>query len=111
MKNPKYKLHIKKDDLVQVISGADKGKQGRVMQVFPEKQRAIVEGVKMITKHTRPDQQNPDGGRIEQEAAIHVSNLMVIDPSTKEPTRIGRKRAENGKGWVRYAKKSGDIIK
>lgn len=107
----KHKLHIKKDDMVRVISGADKGKEGRVMQVFPAKQRAIVEGVRIVTKHTRPTQDNPDGGRLEQEAPIHVSNLMVIDPSTKEPTRIGRKRNEDGKGWVRYSKKSGEIIK
>lgn len=107
----KQKLHIKKDDMVRVISGADKSKEGRVMQVFPEKQRAIVEGVRVMTKHMKPTQDNPDGGRVEQEAPIHVSNLMLIDPSTKEPTRIGRKRNENGKGWVRYSKKSGEIIK
>ncbi len=107
----KPKLHIKKDDMVRVISGADKGKEGRVMQVFPAKQRAIVEGVRVVIKHQRPSQENPDGGRIEQEATIHVSNLMLIDPSTKEPTRIGRKPNENGKGWVRYSKKSGEIIK
>ncbi len=105
------KLHIKKDDIVRVISGADKGKEGRVMQVFPVKQRAIVEGVRLVIKHQRPSQDNPDGGRIEQEASIHISNLMLLDPATKEPTRIGRKRNEDGKGWVRYAKKSGEIFK
>ena len=104
------KLHIKKDDLVRVLSGKDRGKEGRVMVVFPKENRAIVEGVRVVRKHQRPSQQNPDGGIIEQEASIHVSYLMVIDPSTKTPTRIGRQRRENGKGWVRYAKKSGEIL-
>jgi large subunit ribosomal protein L24 len=107
----KQKLHIKKDDVVRVISGEDKGAEGRVMEVFPVKQRAIVEGVRVKIKHTKPTPEHPEGARLEQEMPIHISNLMLIDPSTKEATRIGRKRAENGKGWVRYAKKSGEIIK
>jgi len=105
------KLHIKKDDMVRVISGADKGKEGRVMQVFPKTQRAIVEGVRMMRKSMRPNQQNPDGGIIEQEGTIHISNLMVLDPSTKQPTRVGRRPAASGKGWERYAKKSGETLK
>lgn len=107
----KQKLHIKKDDIVRVISGEDKGAEGRVMEVFPAKQRAIVEGVRVKIKHTKPNTEHPEGARMEQEMPIHLSNLMLIDPATKEATRIGRKRAENGKGWVRYAKKSGEIIK
>ena len=104
------KLHIKKGDMVKVLCGnkADKGKVGRVLQVLPKEQRAIVEGVRMIKKHIRPNQQYPDGGIIEQEGSVHISNLMLVDPSTKEPTRIGRRKSE--KGWVRYAKKSGSEL-
>lgn len=105
------KLHIKKDDIVRVLSGKDRGKEGRVLRVFPVKNKAIVEGVGVVYRHTRPDQTNPDGGIIEQEAAIHVSNLMLIDPSTKKPTRVGRVKNEDGIGWVRVSKKSGEIIK
>lgn len=107
----KQKLHIKKDDVVRVISGEDKGKEGRVMEVLPAKQRAIVEGVRVKIKHTKPNAEQPEGARVEQEMPIHISNLMLLDPATKEPTRIGRQRSETGKGWVRYAKKSGEIIK
>lgn len=105
------KFHIKKDDLVRVLCGEDRGEQGRVLRMIPSENKAIVEGVRIVRKATRPSQQNPNGGIIEQEAPIHLSNLMLIDPSSKNPTRVGRKPNENGKGWVRYAKKSGDIIK
>ena len=103
------KLHVKKGDTVLVLSGNDKGKQSKVMSVDVEKQRAIVEGVRIISKHTRPNTEHPQGGIIKQEAPIHISNLMVVDKSGK-PTRIGRKRDENGK-LVRYSKKTGEIIK
>lgn len=105
------KLHIKKDDVVRVLSGSDRGSEGRVLRVYPQKETAIVEGVRLVRRAERPSQQNPDGGIVEKEAPIHISNLMLIDPKTKQPTRIGRKRVEEGKGWVRYAKKSGEIIK
>ncbi|GAB4404702.1 MAG: 50S ribosomal protein L24 [Bacteroidia bacterium] len=105
------KLHIKKDDVVRVLSGDNKGDEGRVLRVMPDEGKAIVEGVNIVKKHTRPNQQHPNGAIVEQEAPIHVSKLMLIDPTTKQPTRIGRKRAEDGKGWVRYSKKSGEIIK
>lgn len=104
------KLHIKKGDTVMVVSGKHRGESGEVLQVIPETNRAIVEGINMVSKHTKPSQKFPDGGIIEQEAPVHVSNLMIVDPKTKTPTRVGRKRAENGKGWVRYAKKSGEIL-
>ena len=100
------KLHIKKGDLVFVNAGESKGQQGKVLQVFVEKQRAIVEGVNMVSKHTKPNAQHPQGGIIKMEAPIHISNLMLIDPATGKPTRIGRRRNENGK-LVRYSKKSG----
>lgn len=111
------KLHIKKGDEVKVISGRERGKTGRVLRIVYKKDRltgvvesrAVVEGVNMVTKHKKPDQQNPQGSKIEVEAAIHVSNIMLIDPKTKTPTRIGRKKVENG--WVRVSKKSGEIIK
>ena len=103
------KLHVKKGDTVLVLSGNDKGKQGKVMSVDPKSQRAIVEGIHIISKHTRPNAEHPQGGIIKQEAPIHISNLMVVDKNGK-PSRIGRKKDENGK-LVRYSKKTGEIIK
>ncbi len=102
------KLHIRNGDTVIVIAGSSKGKKGLVKAVFPDKNRAIVEGVNMVTKHQKPTSQNTAGGRIEMESPIHLSNLMLVDPKTGEPTRIGR-REENGKS-VRYSKKSGETI-
>ncbi len=105
------KLHIKKGDTVQVMAGESKGAQGVVRKVYPEKSRAIVEGkdIKMISKHTKPNAANPDGGIVKEEAPIHISNLMVIDPKSGEPTRVGRKVDDEG-NKVRYAKKSGEVI-
>jgi large subunit ribosomal protein L24 len=104
------KLHIKKGDTVMVISGESKGKSGRVIEVIIEKSRALVEGVNLVKRHTKPSATNPQGGIIEKEAPIHISNLLVVDPKTGAATRIGRKRNEEGK-LVRYAKKSGEVIK
>ncbi len=104
------KFHIKKGDLVFVNAGVDKGRQGKVLEVIPEDERAIVEGINMVSKHTKPNAKNPQGGIIKKEAPIHISNLNVVDPSTNKPTRIGRKLDENGKR-VRFAKKSGEILK
>ncbi|MBS3768640.1 MAG: 50S ribosomal protein L24 [Bacteroidales bacterium] len=104
------KLHIKKGDTVYVNCGEYKGQQGRVLEVYPERQRALVEGVNMVSKHTRPSNDNPQGGIIKKEAPVHISNLMLVDPSTGEPTRIGRKLDDNNK-LVRYSKKSGEEIK
>jgi len=104
------KLHIKKGDNVMVISGNHKGQSGRVLMVNTEKERAIVEGVNMISKHTRPNADNPKGGIVKQEAAVHVSNLKLIDKSGK-PTRIGRKIDEKSGKSVRYSKKTGEVIK
>lgn len=111
-KNKRKKLHVKKGDEVKVIAGNEKDKEGRILAVFPEKERVLVEGINMRVHHDQPTQENPQGGRIEREVAIHVSNVMVIDPSTGEPTRVGRKRIEEDGGgrWVRYAKTSGEII-
>ena len=104
------KLHVKKGDTVLVLSGNDKGKRGKVMSVDVKSQRAIVEGVRMMSKHTRPNAEHPQGGIIKQEAPIHISKLMVID-NNGNPTRIGRKKDEKTGKLVRYSKKTGEIIK
>ncbi|MDD3405040.1 MAG: 50S ribosomal protein L24 [Sphingobacteriia bacterium] len=104
------KLHIKKGDTVYVNTGEDKGKTGRVLSVLVEKQRAIVEGINMVSKSTKPNAKNPQGGIVKKEASLHISNLNVVDPKTGKPTRIGRKKNAEGK-LVRYAKKSGEEIK
>ncbi|MBP1616710.1 MAG: ribosomal protein [Bacteroidetes bacterium] len=103
------KLHIKKGDVVYVNTGVDKGKTGRVVKVLVEKQRALVEGINMVTKHAKPSAKNPQGGIVKMEAPIHISNLNVVDPKSGKPTRIGRKEVD-GK-LVRYSKKSGEEIK
>jgi len=104
------KIHIKKGDTVVVMSGNSKGQEGKVLEVVREKDRAIVEGVNMVSKHTKPNAKSPQGGIIKQEATIHISNLMLKDPKTGKPTRIGRRLDKSGK-LVRYSKKSGEEIK
>ena len=104
------KLHIKKGDTVIVLSGEDKGKTGKVLKVLVEKQRAIVEGVNIVTKSSKPSAKNPQGGFVKVEAPIHISNLSLIDPKSGKPTRIAIKVKEDGKK-VRIAKKSGEEIK
>jgi len=104
------KFHIKKGDLVFVNKGESKGQQGRVLSVIVKDSRAIVEGVNMVSKHTKPNAKHPQGGIIKKEAPIHISNLMLIDPTSGKPTRIGRKVNSEGK-LVRYSKKSGEEIK
>ncbi|MBO7262235.1 MAG: 50S ribosomal protein L24 [Alistipes sp.] len=104
------KLHIKKGDMVYVNAGDNRGQQGKVLSVDAAKQRAVVEGVNIIKKATKPNAKNPQGGLLEQEAPIHISNLQPIDPKSGKATRIGRKANDNGK-LVRYAKKSGEEIK
>jgi len=102
-------MHVKKGDKVMVISGKDKGKTGTILAAFPKKDRVLVEGVNIVKKHSKPSQMNPQGGIINKEAAIHVSNVMLIDPSTNEPTRVGYKTNDEGKK-VRIAKKSGEVL-
>jgi len=104
------KLHIKKGDTVYVNSGEDRGKTGRVLSVDVKKQRAIVEGLNMVSKATRPSAQHPNGGIIKMEAPIHVSNLNPVDPKSGKPTRVGYTVNADGKK-VRVAKKSGEEIK
>ena len=104
------KLHIKKGDTVFVNAGDDRGKTGKVLEVLTDKNRAIVEGINMVSKHTKPNAKNPQGGIIKQEAGVHISNLQVVDPVKGGATRIGRRLNDKGK-LVRYAKKSGEEIK
>ena len=104
------KLHIKKGDTVYVNAGDDKGRTGKVLKVFVDERRAIVEGLNMVSKSQKPSAKNPQGGFVKQEAPIHISNLNLVDPKTGKPTRIGRKLNADGK-LVRYAKKSGEEIK
>ncbi len=104
------KFHIKKGDVVFVNAGVDKGKQGKVLEMLPNEERAIVEGINMVSKHTKPNAKNPQGGILKKEAPIHISNLNAIDPSTGKPTKVGRKLGEKGK-LVRFARKSGEVLK
>ncbi|MFD1021216.1 50S ribosomal protein L24 [Thalassobacillus hwangdonensis] len=101
-------MHVKKGDKVMVISGKDKGKQGTILEAYPKKERVLVEGINVVKKHAKPSQDNPQGGILNQEAPVHVSNVMPIDPKSGEPTRVGYKE-ENGKK-VRIAKKSGEAL-
>ena len=103
------KLKIKKGDTVYVNAGNDKGKTGKVLSVAPSENRAIVEGINMVSKHTKPNAKQPQGGIIKQEAPIHISNLNLIDPQSGKPTRVGYKL--DGDKKIRYAKKSGEEIK
>ena len=102
-------LHIKKDDTVIVRTGSDKGKTGKVLKVLVKENRAIVEGINMVSKSTKPSAKNPQGGIVKQEAPIHISNLGLIDPKSGKATRIAIKR--EGKTVTRIAKKSGEEIK
>lgn len=110
--NEQKKLHVKKGDIVEVLSGNDKGKRGRILTVYPSKERVLIEGVNVRTKHQKPNQNYPKGGRIEKEMPIHASNVLPIDPVQDKPTRIGRKQIEkNGKlRWVRVSKLSGEVL-
>ncbi|AXN39130.1 50S ribosomal protein L24 [Peribacillus sp. NPDC060186] len=101
-------MHVKKGDKVVVISGKDKGKQGTILEAYPKQNRVLVEGINIVKKHSKPSQINPQGGIISREAAIHVSNVMPLDPKSGKPTRVGYK-IENGKK-VRVAKISGETL-
>ena len=109
-KNTQPKLKIKKGDLVKVIAGDSKGSQGKVLEVIVAKSRVLVEGANMVSKHTKPNATSPNGGIIKQEAALHISNVMLVDPKSGKPTRVGRTKNADGK-LVRVAKISGEEIK
>ena len=104
------KIKIKKNDTVLVKTGNSKGSRGKVIRVYPNLNRALVEGVNMVSKHTKPNAENPQGGIIKKEATIHISNLMLVDPKTGEPTKIGKKKDEKSGKIVRFSKKSGELI-
>jgi large subunit ribosomal protein L24 len=104
------KLFIKKGDNVMVIAGESKGQQGKVLVIDAKKSKAIIEGINLVTKHSKPNAENPEGGIVKKEAAINISNLMIIDASGNA-TRIGRKQHEKSGNMVRYSKKSGEVIK
>ena len=104
------KLHIKKGDTIYVLAGEDKGRKGRVLSVDADKNRAVVEGINIVSKSTKPSAKHPQGGIIKMEAPINISNLALLDPKSGKPTRVGIRIGENGEK-VRYAKKSGEEIK
>lgn len=101
-------MHVKTGDKVKVITGKDKGKEGVILKTFPKKDRVIVEGINIVKKHRKASQTNPTGGILEEVAPIHVSNIMLIDAKTGEPTRVGSKVVDGKK--VRVSKKTGEII-
>ena len=105
------KLHIKKGDTVKVLAGDSKGQEGKVLSVDIKKSRALIEGINMLSKHTKPNAKNTQGGIVKQEGSVHISNLMLIEASTGKPTRTGRKIDETTNKLVRYSKKSGEVIK
>lgn len=104
------KFHVKKGDNVKVLSGEYRGQTGTIIEMLPEANKALVEGINVVKKHNKPSASNPQGGVTEKEAPIHLSNLMLVDPKSGEATRIGRKKDDSGK-LVRYSKKTQEIIK
>ncbi len=107
--NTQPKLNIRKGDTVKVIAGESKGQQGKVLEVIASSRKVLVEKVNLVTKHTKPNAKNTQGGIVKQEAPVHISNVMLVDPSSGKTTRVGRKVVD-GK-LVRFAKKSGEVIK
>jgi large subunit ribosomal protein L24 len=108
MKEVQQRMHVKTGDKVKVITGKDKGKEGVILKTFPKKDRVLVEGINIVKKHRKASQTNPTGGILEEAAPIHVSNVMLIDAKTGEPTRVGSKVVDGKK--VRVSKKTGEII-
>ncbi len=107
-------MNIRKNDTVMVISGNAKGKTGKVLKVYPDRDRIIIEGVNIMKRHSRPSQKNPQGGIVQREATIHVSNVMIVDPKTNEPTRVGTKVVKDEttgkKRRMRVAKTTGEMF-
>jgi large subunit ribosomal protein L24 len=108
--NKQQKLHIRKGDTVKVLSGDDKNKTGKVLEILSSKSRVLVEGINIITKHQKPSAGKPEGGIKKIEGGVHISNLMLVDPASGKATRTGRKLNEKGK-LQRYSKKTGELIK
>jgi large subunit ribosomal protein L24 len=102
-------MHVKKDDVVFVLAGDDKGKVGKVMRVYPRQNKILIEGINRVYRHLRPSRQHPQGGRIQKEMPIHISNVLPVDPETNRPTRVGFRTKEDGTK-ERFAKKSGKSL-
>ena len=105
------KIKIRKNDMVLVTTGNSKGVKGKVIKIMSNENSALVEGVNMVSRHTKPNAANPQGGIIKQEAKIHISNLVLVDPKSGNPTKVCRKRDDNTGKLVRFAKKNGEVIK
>ena len=105
------KIKIKKNDIVIVTTGNSKGVKGKVVKVLPKENRAMVEGANLVSKHTKPNAASPQGGIVKQEATIHISNLVMVDPKSGEATKVGRRIDEKSGKIVRYSKNSGEVIK
>lgn len=105
---PKYKMKLKKGDLVAVIAGKDKGKQGKILEVLTRDNKVVVEGMNVVKRHVKASAQNTEGGILAKSLPIHASNVMLVDPKTGKPTRVGKKKTKDG--FVRVAKKSGTEI-
>ena len=104
------KLHIKKGDIVHILTGIHRGEEGKILDIDTKKMRAIVEGKNLVSKHTRPNAAHPEGGIVKEEAGIHISNLMLVDPKSGKPSRIGHAKNDKGKS-VRVYMKSGQEVK
>lgn len=107
----KTKIKLKKGDMVKILSGNSRGQEGKILDIDTDRYRAFVEGINIVSRHTKPNQKSPKGGIIKKEASINLSNLMLIDPASGKPTRIGRKVEEKTGKIVRFAKKTGETIK
>ena len=105
------KIKIKKGDMVKVLAGNSRGQEGKVLDIDTDRYRAFVEGVNIVSRHTKPNQATPKGGIVKKEASVHISNLMLIEPGSGKPTRVGRKLDEKTGKLVRFSKKTGEIIK
>jgi large subunit ribosomal protein L24 len=107
----KTKIKLKKGDMVKVLSGNSRGQEGKILDIDTDRYRAFVEGINVVSRHTKPNQKTPKGGIVKKEASIQISNLMLIDPASGKPTRVGRKVEEKTGKIVRFAKKTGETIK
>jgi large subunit ribosomal protein L24 len=107
----KFKIKIKKGDMVKILAGNSRGQEGKVLDLDTDRYRAFVEGINIVSKHTKPNQATPKGGIVKKEASVHISNLMLIEPGSGKPTRVGRKLDEKTGKLVRVSKKSGETIK